>query len=353
MVTEIFEPNVKPNIDGRPLITMFVMAYNQERFIREAVEGAFSQTYSPLEIILSDDCSTDRTFGIIKEMVADYKGSHHVVLNQNNSNLGIGGHVNHVMGLTQGELIVVAAGDDVSLPNRVEIIYSHWSNMGFPVCSLYSGFFTTDAEGAIISKCLEPCCASPTPKKIIEEWAAPNAGATNCWHRKVFDVFGKLNDDLIAEDAAIGFRMSFIGEIFYIKEALVKYRRHTGNLCGVVKGAYDHTHYKRMALIGSRMIDSLADQYIKDLQSDIAKQYLSTDMCDMLIRKCEEKQIIARIKQLSFTGTIIERLSLIRYMFYSKQACREYIKSLVKILFPRLYLNYLARQHQKTSADGL
>lgn len=55
----------------RPLVTFALIAYDQERFIREAVEGAFSQTYSPLEIILSDDCSSDRTFEIIKDVAAE------------------------------------------------------------------------------------------------------------------------------------------------------------------------------------------------------------------------------------------------------------------------------------------
>jgi len=41
----------------KSLITLALVAYNQERFISEALEGAFAQTYSPLEIILSDDCS--------------------------------------------------------------------------------------------------------------------------------------------------------------------------------------------------------------------------------------------------------------------------------------------------------
>lgn len=40
-----------------PLVTFALFAYNQEKFIREAVEGAFAQTYESLEIILSDDCS--------------------------------------------------------------------------------------------------------------------------------------------------------------------------------------------------------------------------------------------------------------------------------------------------------
>ena len=64
----------------RPLICFGLLAYNQEPFIREAVEGALAQTYAPLEIILSDDCSTDRTFEIMQETVAAYRGPHKVVL---------------------------------------------------------------------------------------------------------------------------------------------------------------------------------------------------------------------------------------------------------------------------------
>ena len=54
----------------RPLVTFLQFSYNLEHFIREAVEGAFAQTYSPLQIILSDDCSTDKTFEITRAMAA-------------------------------------------------------------------------------------------------------------------------------------------------------------------------------------------------------------------------------------------------------------------------------------------
>ncbi|HUF60663.1 MAG TPA: glycosyltransferase, partial [Verrucomicrobiales bacterium] len=61
-------PETEPQSTERPLVSFLLLAYNQEQYIHEAVEGAFSQTYSPLEIILSDDCSTDRTFEIMREM---------------------------------------------------------------------------------------------------------------------------------------------------------------------------------------------------------------------------------------------------------------------------------------------
>lgn len=102
----------------RPLVTFAVIAYNQEQFIREAIEGAFTQTWQPLEIILSDDGSTDRTFEIMREMAAAYGGPHKVVLNRNEPNLGLASHFNRIMEKAEGEFVVVNAGDDISFPER-------------------------------------------------------------------------------------------------------------------------------------------------------------------------------------------------------------------------------------------
>jgi glycosyltransferase involved in cell wall biosynthesis len=51
-------------------VSFVVFAYNQERFIAEAVKGAFGQTYEPLQIVLSDDCSTDDTFRVMQALAA-------------------------------------------------------------------------------------------------------------------------------------------------------------------------------------------------------------------------------------------------------------------------------------------
>ena len=57
------------------------------------MEGAFSQTYEPLEIILSDDCSSDRTFEIIEEMAREYQGPHLVKERRGERNVGVIDHV--------------------------------------------------------------------------------------------------------------------------------------------------------------------------------------------------------------------------------------------------------------------
>lgn len=107
---------------GRPLVTFALFAYNQEQYVREAVEGAFSQTYSPLEIILSDDCSSDRTFEIMEEMARDYRGPHQIKIRRGEKNIGLLAHLLTVAHMAKGEIFVVAAGDDISLPSRAERI---------------------------------------------------------------------------------------------------------------------------------------------------------------------------------------------------------------------------------------
>ncbi|MEW6406693.1 MAG: glycosyltransferase family A protein [Chloroflexota bacterium] len=96
------------------MINFYIIAYNQERFVAEAVAGALAQTYSPLEVVLSDECSDDRTFAIMQDMARAFKGPHKIVLNRNEKHLGVGAHINRILELCTGDWIVASAGDDVS-----------------------------------------------------------------------------------------------------------------------------------------------------------------------------------------------------------------------------------------------
>ena len=52
----------------KPLVTFAIFSFNQEKYIHDAVQAAFNQSYSPLHIILSDDNSSDKTFSIIENL---------------------------------------------------------------------------------------------------------------------------------------------------------------------------------------------------------------------------------------------------------------------------------------------
>ncbi|WP_161626627.1 glycosyltransferase family 2 protein [Desulfatiglans anilini] len=199
----------------RPLITFALFAYNQERFIREAVEGALSQTYFPLEVILSDDCSEDATFEIIKEMMKTYKGKHKVILNRNSKNLGIAGHINNVVRIAQGEWIVFASGDDISFPERTSI---HYETVKNEHNIFYSGGGTIiiDENGIQYKTC------------GLDFFGIMRlTGCMAAYHKSCFQMFGELDSNICFEDHVLPYRALLLGKLKLINTPLVKYRCQT------------------------------------------------------------------------------------------------------------------------------
>ncbi|PFG62078.1 glycosyl transferase family 2 [Thioclava sp. ES.031] len=209
----------------RPLVTFALFAFNQEKYIHAAVEGALAQTYEPLEIILSDDCSTDRTFEIMQEMVANYDGPHRLVLRRNSPNLGLIEHVNLVFGIASAEYIVAAAGDDVSVPHRVEKLFSCFEEMPLLI---HSDCACMDERGRSLPY--------GKPKTDIEDRnlldicrsRALYLGATGAWHKDLVRMFGPITQLDTYEDLVLGYRAALAGRVAYVDEALVRYRVGTG-----------------------------------------------------------------------------------------------------------------------------
>jgi glycosyltransferase involved in cell wall biosynthesis len=249
----------------KPLITFAVVAFNQERYVREAVQAAFAQTYSPLEIILSDDRSTDSTGTILEEMAANYRGPHRVILNQNPANLGVGRHINRVVALAQGELLVGAAGDDVSLPHRTERIYQAWETSGRRPMELTSFAMKIDEAGREIGDLRTQLSEESRALPFRARNGSWNIlGCTEAWHRKVFEVFGPLQDFVIAEDRAIEFRAMALGPLAVIEEPLVRYRIHGANLAGL-PAQVTRAEWNRMRTKILRMDHAMFRQFQVDL----------------------------------------------------------------------------------------
>lgn len=219
-------------MSSAPKVAFVLFAYNQERFIREACEAALAQTWQPLDIILSDDGSTDGTFAIMQEVAASYRGPHGVRLNRNEKNLGLIGHVNRLMELTDADFIVVAAGDDVSLPRRTELLVDAWLQSGRAARSVHSAVTRIDAAGRALGEWSPPVTdAHPSPASHLGDMRLV-IGASHAWSREVFDTFGPITHARAYEDLVIAFRSMLLGELRYVAQPLVRYRVGIGNLSG-------------------------------------------------------------------------------------------------------------------------
>ncbi|WP_018147499.1 glycosyltransferase [Henriciella marina] len=219
--------------DHRPLVTFALIAFNQEKYIGEAVESAFSQTYEPLEIILSDDFSSDKTYAHMKELANKYFGRHKVILRRNCKNLGLADHINNVMAASTGRLIVIAAGDDISVPERTSTLTNYWLSNGKFSGSIYSNFRSISEEGALYphSKRLEPFKTKLSDKNIsmLNNFSGIS-GCSHAWTRDVFDIFGPLNSNVAHEDVSIPLRSLLIGSVGFLPKELVYYRKTSGSI---------------------------------------------------------------------------------------------------------------------------
>ncbi len=101
----------------RPLITVGIPVYNGERFIAEAIESALAQSYRPIQLIVVDDGSTDRT--------NDIASSFDDVIVHRQDQGGPSAARNQALRMAEGELITFIDADDQMTKNGLDAQYRH------------------------------------------------------------------------------------------------------------------------------------------------------------------------------------------------------------------------------------
>jgi glycosyltransferase involved in cell wall biosynthesis len=256
----------------RPLVSFALFAYNQERFVREAVEGAFAQTYSPLEIILSDDCSSDRTCEIMEAMAREYQGPHLVKVRRGEQNLGLIKHVNCIAVLSRANLIVLAAGDDISMPLRtakISEIFIRNSNISL-VHSNVREILEDGRPGAIAI----PPIRDGKDILSMAVSASIYIGATG----------GCLTETETYEDLIFGFRAALLGGLHHINEELVLYRTNIG-ISSVYRRKVEPRLTRRIANI-KRQISTLRQRHLDAMKLESTKAGMIDDIISKELEYC-------------------------------------------------------------------
>lgn len=250
------------------LVTLILFSYNQEQFIREAVQSALVQTYSPLEIIISDDCSTDSTFSILQEEVSRYHGPAEVILRRNERNLGPALNFNHALEMSRGRFIVGLAGDDIAYPNRAATLYREWKNAKHPVelvCSYYEEINAGGAPTGFVG--VETYL--PDIRKSATKWKCAATGAACGFSRTLFDKYGPVSPKVIAEDWVYPFRAWVESrDLLVIKQPLIKRRVHDRSLHSVnlrknICSLPDKEGRRTMRLKSAEDLLGIAEEWLK------------------------------------------------------------------------------------------
>jgi glycosyltransferase involved in cell wall biosynthesis len=102
-----------------PQISLIITSYNQQEYLREAIESAINQTVAAFEIIVTDDHSTkDGSVEIIREYTAKHPGLVRGLFQE--KNVGIPKNRNSALRMVKGDHVAILDGDDRLLPRFIE-----------------------------------------------------------------------------------------------------------------------------------------------------------------------------------------------------------------------------------------
>jgi glycosyltransferase involved in cell wall biosynthesis len=99
------------------LVSVLLPCYNAGKYLHQSLQSIFNQTYTNIEIIAIDDCSSDQTFDILKSYQLN---ENRLKVIKNDINLGLIKTLNKGIDIAQGEFIARMDQDDISIANRIE-----------------------------------------------------------------------------------------------------------------------------------------------------------------------------------------------------------------------------------------
>lgn len=102
-------------MENKGLVSIIMPSYNSEKYIKDSIESVLKQTYPFWELLIVDDCSTDKTVDIIKSFKDE-----RIKLFQNKTNSGAAISRNWALREVKGKWIAFLDSDDLWLPTKLE-----------------------------------------------------------------------------------------------------------------------------------------------------------------------------------------------------------------------------------------
>lgn len=205
-----------------PSVSVAMCTYNGERFIREQLDSLINQNYGNLEIIIVDDCSSDRTHEILNEYSTK---DPRIRLHFNSRNIGFKRNFEKALELCSGDFIALCDQDDIWFPNKISSYLRHIGDRSL----IYSGVTLINQFG----------------QEIDEQFPDVNLLEGNCTLGLLFGncVTGHasmIRKDLLLEalpippkiilhDHWLAFVASASKGIVFLNEPLSFYRKHESN----------------------------------------------------------------------------------------------------------------------------
>ena len=211
------------------LVSIVIPNYNYGRYLRIAIDSALAQTYSPVEVIVVDDGSTDDSRAVIES----YGGRISPIIKGNG---GHGSALNAGYGASRGEIVIFLDADDELMPDCVEQVVKAWRP---DVAKAQFQLEMVDENGKPLGERV-PAFDDYLPNGDIRDRitrfgeypSSPSSG--NAYSRTALDRLMPMDEALwpAGSEKSLVFLTPFFGDVVSIRAPLGRYRIHAANDSG-------------------------------------------------------------------------------------------------------------------------
>ncbi|KQB99324.1 glycosyltransferase [Pedobacter sp. Hv1] len=202
-----------------PLVSIALCTYNGEKYIAQQLDSILSQSYTTLEIIILDDCSTDQTFAILTEY---QNRDTRIKLFLNEKNLGFNANFTKCLSLCQGDFIAIADQDDIWHEGKIAVLQANIKDNYL----IYHNSAYIDERNVATGK------TTRSHHRFVNGNCAINLVYFNCVSGHaclISKEFLQMVDPIPANfyyDWWLAYTAACYGKIAYIDEVLVNHRLH-------------------------------------------------------------------------------------------------------------------------------
>lgn len=249
---------------------------DKAEFIGLAVNSVLAQSQVPLEILLSDQGSTDGTLQIMQELAGKYDGPNTVRVLEcpwvnYRGHVGMNEHVNWIHNQTDADVMIMMSGDDVTHPDRAKRTVRAY--LDYAPDMVLTGCWQTDAQLNLTGHTIFPEeDGMVKPEHMFAHCVGGSTGIS--WSRAFWDKYGPL-DGSIAYDYYFTFLAALDKGCYFIADKLHYYVSHASEDNTGLEGQLRAT-----------------DDPIKRVQIEEQMHYQITYNLARLATKCEEAGLL-------------------------------------------------------------